>query len=186
MINRSGSVIAAVMWLPELQEDTMDRDSFWKIIDDARNSASDVYGVAPLVVEHLQTLESDDIISFGQNMSDILDETYRWDLWAVGYIVNGGCSDDGFEYFRAWLVAQGRERFEAALENPNVIGDWAEPDENECEDLMSAGWDAFHAKTGDGFPSGAIAGKRSADPAGESWEEEQLEKLYPELCKKFF
>ena len=174
------------MWLPELQEHVMDRDSFWKIIDDARNSSSDVYGVAPLIVEHLQTLESDEIISFGQNMSDILDETYRWDLWAVGYIVNGGCSDDGFEYFRAWLVAQGRERFEAALENPSLIGDWAEPDENECEDLMSAGWDAFHAKTGDGFPSGAITRKRPADPTGDSWEEEQLEKLYPKLCKKFF
>ena len=74
------------MWLPELQEHVMDRDSFWKIIDDARNSSSDVYGVAPQIVEHLQTLESDEIISFGQNMSDILDETYRWDLWAVGYI----------------------------------------------------------------------------------------------------
>ena len=164
----------------------MDRDSFWKIVDDARQTSGDVCDVAPGVVEHLETLEPAEIISFGQNMSDLLNETYRWDLWAVGYIVNGGCSDDGFEYFRAWLVAQGRERFEAALKDPKLIGDWAEPGENECEDLMGAGWDAFHAKTGGGFPSGAITGNRSADPTGEPWEEDGLEKLYPNLCKKFF
>ena len=159
----------------------MDRDTFWQIIDDARKSTNDIDGVAPIVVEYLKAQELDEIISFAQNMSDILDETYRWDLWAVGYIVNGGCSDDGFEYFRAWLVAQGRERFEAALDNPEVIGDWAIPDENEYEDLMSAGWDAFHAKTGDGFPGDAITGNRAADPTGDSWEEDQLQKLYPEL-----
>jgi hypothetical protein len=164
----------------------VDRKTFWQIIDDAQKTASDVHGVAPVVVAHLKTLESDDIIGFAQNMSDVLDETYRWDLWAVGFIVNGGCSDDGFEYFRAWLVAQGSERFEAALTNPAVIGQWAQPYENECEDLMSAGWDAFHAKYGSGFPDGAITGKRPADPTGDSWEEDELEKIYPELCKKFF
>jgi len=25
----------------------------------------------------------------------------------AAYIINGGCSDDGFEYFRRWLVLQG-------------------------------------------------------------------------------
>ena len=164
----------------------MDRDSFWKIIDDARMSTDDIYDVAPAVIEHLQTLEPHEIISFAQNMSDVLAESYRWDLWAVCYIVNGGCSDDGFEYFRAWLVAQGRERFDAALQNPEIIGKWAEPDENESEDMLGAGWDAYLAKTGDEFADGAIRVNYPSEPIGERWEEDQLEQLYPTLYEKFF
>ena len=55
----------------------MDRDTFWQIIDDARKSTNDIDGVAPIVVEYLKAQELDEIISFAQNMSDILDETYR-------------------------------------------------------------------------------------------------------------
>ena len=165
----------------------MDRDTFWKIIDDARSNTEDADEVAQAVVANLQRVEPDEIISFAQNMYDVLAETYRWDLWAVGYIVNGGCSDDGFEYFRSWLIAQGRERFEAALKTPEIIGEWAEPDENECEDLMGAGYDAYIAKTGAPFPDGAIKRKSTypPEPMGEPWEEDQLEQLYPSLCAKF-
>ena len=41
-----------------------------------------------------------------------LAEAYRHDLWAMGYIVNGGCSDDGFCYFCCWLIGNGSERFD--------------------------------------------------------------------------
>ncbi|MEA5466395.1 DUF4240 domain-containing protein [Leptothoe sp. PORK10 BA2] len=97
-----------------------------------------------------------------------------------------GLLRDGFDYFRDWLIAQGHERFEAALNNPEIIGEWAEPDANECEDLISAGWDAYYVKTGNGFPDGAIAVQQSSEPMGEQWEEDQLAELYPKLCKKFF
>ena len=36
-------------------------------------------------------------------------------LWDAAYLINGGCSDDGFDYFRGWLVDQGRETFERCL-----------------------------------------------------------------------
>ena len=33
----------------------------------------------------------------------------------------GGCRSDGFEDFRAWLIAQGRETYLAALKNPDSL-----------------------------------------------------------------
>jgi len=32
-----------------------------------------------------------------------------------------GCSDDGFEYFRCWLISQGKDVFENALRNPDSL-----------------------------------------------------------------
>ena len=109
----------------------MDRDTFWSIVDNARKTVDDTYDVAPAVTEKLKELTSDEIVSFKQHQYELLDESYRWDIWAVGYIVNGGCSNDGFDYFRAWLMANGRERWETAMKNPEAIGDWADPNVTE-------------------------------------------------------
>lgn len=48
-------------------------------------------------------------------------EAYTWDLWGAAYVVHGGCSDDGFEYFRRWLVSRGRDVYEAALADPDSL-----------------------------------------------------------------
>ena len=118
-------------------------------------------------------------------MADARAEAYRWDLWAVAYIVNGGCADDGFEHFRGWLIAQGRPRFQEALENPEIVGDWAEPDENYCEDILYAAQDAYENRTGEVFPYDAIHTHQPSETAGAPWDEEQLEALYPELYGRF-
>ena len=164
----------------------MERISFWKLIDEARAEVDDIFEVAPALTDLLLTAEPEEIISFAQHIKDVLAELYRWDLWAVAYIVNGGSSDDGFEYFRGWLIAQGRERCQAAMENPASIGNWAEPDENECEEILYAAQAAYEGRTGNNFPYDAINAPQLSEPAGEPWEEDQLEALYPELCVRFF
>ena len=49
-------------------------------------------------------------------------------MWAVAYIVLGGCSDDGFDYFRFWLVARGKEVYMKAIQNADSLS-------NEFENL---------------------------------------------------
>jgi hypothetical protein len=46
---------------------------------------------------------------------------HRWDLWGAAYIMNRGCSDDGFVYFRGWLISQGFDRYHAALKRPDSL-----------------------------------------------------------------
>ena len=75
-------------------------------------------------------------------------EAYFWGLWGVAYLVNGGCSDDGFEYFRNWLVLQDRDVFEAAVRHPDSLADVVDPDEEDYECECRPAWDAWFEKTG--------------------------------------
>mgnify|MGYP000081487486 FL=1 len=38
-------------------------------------------------------------------------------------MVLGGCSDDGFDYFRFWLISRGRKIFDKALEDVDSLCD---------------------------------------------------------------
>ena len=63
-----------------------------------------------------------------QNFHDILhayeDLADKFGLWdAAGVMKEYGCSDDGFIDFRAWLIAQGREVYFAALADPDSLAD---------------------------------------------------------------
>jgi hypothetical protein len=162
---------------------TMDLAEFWTLIGKSR--AADCEEHAENLSELLGRKPAQEIIDFDRLFRERLDEAYRWDLWAVAYIVNGGCSDDGFEYFRSWLIGQGRAYFEAALREPERAADNARPGaEAECEDLLYAAAGAYESKTGDSDMPRARA-KAPAGPAGEPWDEDGVEELYPALAKKF-
>jgi hypothetical protein len=40
-------------------------------------------------------------------------------------VINRRCSDDGFDYFRSWLMLQGRETFGRAVAAPDSLADLA-------------------------------------------------------------
>jgi len=51
-------------------------------------------------------------------------DAYTWDLWVVAWLCAGGlCSDDGFEYFRWWLISRGRQLYERAVSDPDSLVD---------------------------------------------------------------
>jgi Protein of unknown function (DUF4240) len=115
-----------------------------------------------------------------------MDVLYTWDLWGVAYILNGGCSDDGFEYFRAWVLSRGRSATELARSDPEGFGLSVSPDtgpdEMECEELMYAGGSAYKTLTGDFGPPRVTP--LPAAPSGEEWEEsiESLRSRFPRLA----
>jgi hypothetical protein len=49
--------------------------------------------------------------------------SYKNRLWDAATVMLGYCSDDGFEDFRGWLIAQGRNVFLKALADPNSLAD---------------------------------------------------------------
>jgi hypothetical protein len=100
----------------------MNKDHFWHLIDGAREAAdgnSEDY--EPSLWELLDTATPDELIAFEQHFDTCVGDAWRWDLWGAANIVNGGCSHDGFFYFRAWLVMQGRHVYEAALADPDSL-----------------------------------------------------------------
>jgi hypothetical protein len=47
------------------------------------------------------------------------EQTIRLPLWAAAYVINGGCSDDGSDYFHGWLILQGKDVFERVVADPD-------------------------------------------------------------------
>lgn len=160
-------------------------DRFWALIARAvpdGGVATEAHAEA--VTEALKKLPAGDIVAFDRFIQDRLDRAYRWDLWAVAYIAMGGCGDDGFEYFRLWLIAQGKDYYESALRDPAHAVDALEPgEEAECELLLYAASDAHESVAGKPLPPSG--GDRPKEPAGEGWDEKDVARLYPAIAKRF-
>lgn len=151
----------------------------WELVDRARADVadpSDAEAVAARMTELLSARPAEEIAAFAQPVWDLLAASYTWDLWAAAYVINGGASDDGFEYFRGWLIAQGRAVFERTVadpdslaEHPAVIAGAEEGEAGvECEDILGVAWTAHRAATGDDLPPGTFTVEYPE--LGEGWD----------------
>jgi hypothetical protein len=86
----------------------MDETRFWVIIEaGGRKALTDPERQLAAVHKQLLKLSPEEIRAFHRLFDQKLAEAYTWDLWGAAYLINGGCSDDGFYYFRAWLISRG-------------------------------------------------------------------------------
>jgi Protein of unknown function (DUF4240) len=139
--------------------------NLWDLIDRARAEAGDdAEDVAAKATELLGRRSAEEIIEVERERRTAMAESYRADLWGAAYLINGGCSDDGFEYFRGWLIMQGRRAYEQAVADPDSLADLpairqAANDEVdvECEDGMALGWNAYRSATGTDLPQDAVS-----------------------------
>jgi len=165
----------------------MNENRFWEIIGLSRAGNENSQAAQKAKLKQLLTgLEASEVIAFDKIFDQTLYASYTWDLWGAAYIINGGCSDDSFEYFRRGLIASGRQNFADALQDPQTLGDWVEPDELEFEDIKYAVYDVYNQKTGTtDIPNHGL--KPPSSPAGDPWEEDsdELEKRFPRLWAKF-
>ena len=116
----------------------MDRDHFWEVVEAARLRADGVDEVPEALVELLRGRPLADLVAFREVQDELFGrEAYRWDLWAAAYVINGGASADGFEYFLGWLMAQGRERWESTLTDPDSLAEVVDVDTGDldCEEM---------------------------------------------------
>lgn len=169
----------------------MTRTEFWNIIDTARATTDDdLDAQSELIAATLRELPDEELLSFHEHFYTLYNPTYRADLWGAAYVINGGCSDDCFDYFRAWLVGRGQAAYEAALANPDSLADVAQDDCAEQEDLLSIAeevWLERYGKTwGDETPFPHLP---QSDLVGEleDWDEdeEKLAQHYPRLFATF-
>jgi hypothetical protein len=151
--------------------------------------------VAEAAVERLAALPPDDIVGFELVMDELQAESYRWDLWAAAYLINDGCSDDGFDYFRGWLLAQGRTVWEAAVAAPDslsgvILPELVEEDVTWSEDMLGVAAEAYERATGDEeafYEALEAAGETPGDPepAGETFDFDDEEAIRARLPRLF-
>ncbi len=157
----------------------MPEDSFWSIID--RTVSSNLEIQAKSLGKILKTLPPDEITAFRATYDMLLDRSFRWDLWGAAYVINDGCSDDGFDYFRDWLISRGRRVYETALARPEDLADEALPHDASFEDFRYVAEEVYMDLTGaeiDILPS------ELTEPIGAPFDEATVRDAYPRLASR--
>ena len=176
----------------------MNEDQFWAIVQKAVDEAGDDEDEYLEVVMHeLSKLSLKEMVGFRLRTDKLLYDSYTSEMWCAGYLMTGGCSDDGFEYFRLWVISRGRKVYEAALANPDNLIDYiaedAEVDFFEFELFWYAAIDAFEEATEadlyDYIDDDNFTTREGNYPNFEfNWDEEDpesMKKLCPRLFERF-
>jgi len=122
----------------------MNINQFWVIVERCKDCE---FPEAKLE-EILSDLQPEEIAEFFFIFSRLESYAYSETVWCAAYLLNGGCSDDGFDYFRRGLIAKGRAVYELALKNPDdLVCLWGQGDIRN-ESFGHAAPDAYMKKTG--------------------------------------
>jgi len=137
----------------------MSKDVFWNLIAEAKkNCGQDLDASADWLKERLVKLGPQQAQDFHDIVHVYQDLANQYGLWSAASVLCGGCSDDGFTDFRAWLIAQGKEVYLAALKDSDILADVEPYGWCQFEELNYVGSKALSALTGqDAY--------RSRDPA---------------------
>ncbi|MER5192815.1 DUF4240 domain-containing protein [Streptomyces sp. NPDC002755] len=171
----------------------MDETEFWELVDASREAAGgDPEEQADLLVERLVRLDPESVLDFARHFESRYNRAYRWDLWGAAWLLLDGASDDAFDFFRCWLIGQGREVFEGALHGDpdslaDLLDDFDEEIDGDAEELGYAADEAYEQLTGTVAPDLGIP-PASAEPEGTpvAFENEgALAERYPRLWQRF-
>ncbi|MDR6973418.1 hypothetical protein J2X68_000087 [Streptomyces sp. 3330] len=171
----------------------MDETEFWELVDASREAAQgDPEEQADQLVERLVRLDPDSVLDFARHFESRYNRAYRWDLWGAAWLLLDGASDDAFDFFRCWLIGQGREVFEGALHGDpdslaDLLDDFDEEIDGDGEELGYAADEAYEQLTGTVAPDLGIP-PAPAEPEGTpvAFENEAaLAERYPRLWQRF-
>jgi hypothetical protein len=189
-LSKLGSILLAACGRAERIAVPMNPETFWSIIGSAKGTGGDEDHGRRLM-RTLKKLPAAEIVDFHVYYRHFHDQAERGEVWAAGVLLNGGHgSDDGFEYFRNWLIGQGREVYEGALLNPDSLADvevesdertWAEWEYHGC-----AASEAYKSKTKSDLGEAAAlrltkAGLSTPDFNWQDYENEFMQQNLPRL-----
>ncbi|MGL6073820.1 MAG: DUF4240 domain-containing protein [Fimbriiglobus sp.] len=161
----------------------MSEETFWCLISESRKGTEDQAEHCEKLTEMLTRFKAKEIVKFSKVLHGFISKAYTYDMLAMATIVNSGCSDDGFEYFLAWVVLQGQEFYEEAVRDVDSAGKRVKKDlEAEAEELLTVADDAYLEVKGEELPESAFGKRKKL--TGKKWEPSDLKRLYPGMCKR--
>lgn len=99
----------------------LDEETYWGLIDNSLKNTTNQEDQEIFLIEEIEKLTPQEMIGFRLRTDKLLFDSYNPELWCAAYIVSGGCTDGGFEYFRCWLISQGKEVFYKVKSNPDAL-----------------------------------------------------------------
>jgi Protein of unknown function (DUF4240) len=172
----------------------MRTDEFWAVVDVAtadRPGSPDE--VAKRAAAELATRDPDEIVAWDRHFGKVMVASGTDDLWAAAYLINGGCSDEGFDAFRGWLIAHGRDAVARSVKDPDSLADMpavrAAADSGtvfEAEEVLSIAAQAYELATGGPLPASEPV--RTRPDSGDLWDfdnEDEMRRRLPRLAELF-
>ena len=172
----------------------MRTDDFWAVI--ARATADrpgSPAEVAERAIADLAARDPEEIVAWGRHLDKVMVASGTQDLWAAAYLINGGCSDEGFDAFRGWLIAHGREAVARSVRSPDSLADLsavrAAAESGavfEAEEVLAIAAGAYATATGSELPADdrPVTRPESAD----LWDfdnDEEMQRRLPRLSALF-
>ena len=172
----------------------MRTDDFWAVIDTATADRPGSPGeVAKRAVAELAARDPEEIVAWGRHLDKVMAASGKEDLWAAAYLINGGCSEDGFDNFRGWLIANGRDVLARAVREPDSLAELPAVRAAalngavfEAEEVLAVAADAYREATGNELPPSGVPVTKP-DPA-QLWDfddEEEMTRRLPRLAALF-
>ncbi|MCY1141726.1 DUF4240 domain-containing protein [Actinoplanes sp. Pm04-4] len=172
----------------------MRTDDFWAVISRATaDRPASPADVAKRAAADLATRDPDEIVAWGRHLDKVMVASGTQDLWAAAYLINGGCSEEGFDSFRGWLIAHGRDAVARSVKSPDSLADVAvvrgAADTGavfEAEEVLSIAADAYAQATGEELPASDRPVTRP--DAADLWDfdnEDEMQRRLPKLSALF-
>jgi hypothetical protein len=172
----------------------MRTDDFWAVIDRATaDRPASPAEVAKRAAADLATRDPEEIVAWARHLDKVMVASGKQDLWAAAYLINGGCSDEGFDNFRGWLIAHGRETVARSVGSPDSLAEMpavraaAETGAVfEAGEVLTIAEEAHRQATGSGLPAGGTPVTRP--DAADLWDfdnEEEMQRRLPQLSALF-
>lgn len=183
----------------------MDSTHFWKIVDNAfKIGGFDNKTKEDVILKQLILLSPSQIQDFEIIFQQMNQKASTWGNFAANTVIMGGSTDDGFYYFRCWLISLGQKNFEETLRNPDYLATLDIPVEKdhglsmaEFEELISLSDQAYETVTGKKPESDTTFPRDNAQRLGMFYDSgttmkgvewthnDELQKIVPNLCKKY-
>lgn len=174
----------------------IDEDKFWAIIEKSLKETNNQEDQEIYLISALEQVSPQEMLGFRLRTDKLMYDSYTSNLWCANYIISNGVTDDGFDYFRCWLISRGKDAFYKVQENPeyliNIVEN--EPKAYDFEGFWYVAMNAFKNMTNQELnPYLDYENFKTNDenyPILEfNWnvdEPKTMEKIYPLLFQKFW
>jgi len=162
----------------------MNESEFWEIIESVRLASENAIDRPAKLKQILADKTSVEIQEFSELYRDLIVRAYTWPLWGAAYVISGGCSDDGFDYFRDWLISEGKDVYLRALNDPDSLSELGYLEEPELEEFRYIADEVYENKTGKTLE--LRQRQYPSEPSGAEWEEDAVAEIFPKLASKYW
>lgn len=162
--------------------ETIDERRFWQLIDESNQHQAGFAHTSQHLILLLEGYSGTQIKNFQKILLEKMDALNKWDIWALAYLAQDGCSDDAFEAFRAWVILQGYACFKTVLEDVQASVSLIPSGQGtDCPWLTQCALIAYERRQGR-----SLSTKRKfSSVQGVPWNEANINSRFPELAKYY-